>query len=216
MQAAAIGARGDSTPAVEYEGIAGVDHFLGNHREELAHCQRARRKSPTDVLALQCEQVALAALGDTTTLLKDLGDITSTANDESPFGFAGNVLLTVGQEVRAHSSSQLGDRIVQRAVRWFESNPAGVAASVNVGLRYAITLVTVGRNDEALTLLRQIQPRAPEDDLGPSHFSGATDLVEQSLQQGQGFSIRRCVHYFTDWAPLRDFPAFRKIREPRG
>ncbi|MDQ2665890.1 MAG: protein kinase [Gemmatimonadota bacterium] len=264
MQAEAIRVRGDSATAFAYQRIADTEHFLGDHKAELAHCQSARRKAPGDALALQCELVALAALGDTTALLKELDDLPSSSNDESQFSFTGNVLLTLGQELQAHGSPQVGARILQRALRWFESNPAAVARSSNVGLRYAITLDAVGREEDALKVLRDALTRSGDDsrlhgyvarllakkhdaaglatemawlralpseklqgsplyeiaavtaNLGPSHWTEATELLEQSLLQGQGFGLRRRLHYFGDWVPLHEFPAFKKVLEPRG
>ena len=57
---------------------------------------------------------------------------------------------------------------------------------------------------------------AIEANLGPAHWPEAVRLLEESLRQGQGYGIRRRVHYFTDWLPLKDYPAFKKLVEPRG
>lgn len=40
-------------------------------------------------------------------------------------------------------------------------------------------------------------------------------LLAESLRQGQDFGIRRRVHYFTDWQPLKDYPALKQLLEPR-
>jgi hypothetical protein len=55
-----------------------------------------------------------------------------------------------------------------------------------------------------------------EANLGPSHWPEALRLLDESLRQGQGFGIRHRLHYFQDWMPLKDDPAFKRILEPKG
>jgi hypothetical protein len=52
--------------------------------------------------------------------------------------------------------------------------------------------------------------------LGRAHWDEAIALLEESLNQGQGFIIRHRIHYFGDWLPLRNYPAFKRVLEPRG
>ncbi len=52
--------------------------------------------------------------------------------------------------------------------------------------------------------------------VGRDHWDEALSLLELSLRQGQGFSIRRRLHYFSDWLPLRDYPPFKRIITPNG
>jgi hypothetical protein len=49
---------------------------------------------------------------------------------------------------------------------------------------------------------------------GRDHWDEAIALLELSLKQGQGFGIRRRLHYFSDWLPLHDYPAFKRIITP--
>lgn len=51
---------------------------------------------------------------------------------------------------------------------------------------------------------------------GREHWDEAIALLELSLRQGQGYGIRRRLHYFADWLPLKDYPPFKRILEPRG
>ncbi|HUF31243.1 MAG TPA: protein kinase [Gemmatimonadaceae bacterium] len=44
----------------------------------------------------------------------------------------------------------------------------------------------------------------------------ATALLQESLQQGQGWNIRTRIHFFSDWLPFRDFPPFRAVITPQG
>lgn len=50
--------------------------------------------------------------------------------------------------------------------------------------------------------------------LGREHWDEAIALLELSLRQGQGFGIRRRLHYFSDWLPLHDYPPFKRIVTP--
>ncbi|MBX9927735.1 MAG: serine/threonine protein kinase [Gemmatimonadaceae bacterium] len=51
---------------------------------------------------------------------------------------------------------------------------------------------------------------------GRDHWDRAIELAERAMVQGQGFSIRRRLHYFADWIPLRDYPGFQRMITPRG
>jgi hypothetical protein len=52
--------------------------------------------------------------------------------------------------------------------------------------------------------------------LGRDHWDEALSLLELSLRQGQGYGIRRRLHFFQDWLPLRDYPPFKRIVTPNG
>ncbi len=57
---------------------------------------------------------------------------------------------------------------------------------------------------------------AIEANRGPSHWPEALRLLDQSLREGQGFGIRNRVHFFRDWAPLKDDPTYKRLLEPKG
>lgn len=50
--------------------------------------------------------------------------------------------------------------------------------------------------------------------LGREHWDEAIAMLELSLKQGQGFGIRRRLHYFADWLPLHAYPPFKRIVTP--
>lgn len=52
--------------------------------------------------------------------------------------------------------------------------------------------------------------------LGRERWDEALSLLELSLRQGQGFGIRRRLHYFQDWLSLKDYAPFRRIITPNG
>ena len=82
---------------------------------------------------------------------------------------------------------------VKRELAWLESRSAAALQGTTTYERAAITVR-----------------------YGPSRWEEAVRLLAESLRQGQGFGIRRRVHYFTDWQPLKDYPAFKQVLEPRG
>lgn len=44
----------------------------------------------------------------------------------------------------------------------------------------------------------------------------AVALLQESLRQGQGWNIRARIHFFNDWLPYRNYPAFRAVITPQG
>jgi hypothetical protein len=55
-----------------------------------------------------------------------------------------------------------------------------------------------------------------EANRGPSRWPEALRLLDESLREGQGFGIRHRLHYFQDWMPLKNDPAYKRILEPKG
>ncbi|MDQ8153416.1 MAG: serine/threonine-protein kinase [Gemmatimonadota bacterium] len=51
---------------------------------------------------------------------------------------------------------------------------------------------------------------------GREYWPEAVSLLDLSLRQGQGFGIRRRLHWFGDWQPLADYPPFRRLITPGG
>jgi tetratricopeptide (TPR) repeat protein len=49
---------------------------------------------------------------------------------------------------------------------------------------------------------------------GRAHWDEAVQLLELALRQHAGFGIRRRLHTFDDWRPLKDYPPFTRIITP--
>jgi hypothetical protein len=49
---------------------------------------------------------------------------------------------------------------------------------------------------------------------GRAHWDEAVRLLEMAFRQSVGFTIRRRLHAFSDWTPLRDYPPFRQLITP--
>lgn len=244
--------------------VGEIRHFLGEYREALEAFQRARSLAPADLNTLRGELHQLAAMGDTATLILRLGELSSASSNDRLFAFAGDVYLSVGQELDAHGQPALGLRVLQRGHAWFEARRAEARSSTDMGLRYAILLDVIGRHRDAIPVLNALAALDTSDSrirgylgriyatlgdsgalrrelawlearpaatlqgatvyeraaitarLGPSRRAEAVSLLQDALRLGQGFGIRRRLHYFTDWAPFRADPAFRQVLEPRG
>lgn len=244
--------------------VAEVRHMLGEYDASLAAWKKARAVRPGDVLLLSGEMQTLAALGRLDELNRLLLDVPSSASNGQMFGFAGGVYLTVANELTAHGHPAEGKTLMLTALGWFAQHDAEVNASSNVATRKALVLMALGRNDEAIGVLRlhpardsadarihgllgrnyavlgrtaelkaelawlEAQPAAAlrgtptierasiAANLGRDHWDEAVGLLEEALRQGQGYGIRRRLHYFADWLPLKDYPPFKKVLEPKG
>ncbi|MFI5281270.1 MAG: protein kinase, partial [Gemmatimonadales bacterium] len=260
-----IGDGSVDSPEISYwNTVAEIRHSIGEHQEELAAARHARALAPTDLIQLRAEMRALAALGDTAALRKDLGEVGNVRSNDRQFGFAGDLYVTIAQELVAHGHPAMSAEFYRLGNAWTESRRDEAVARVDMGVRSAILYEESGRHDEALAFVLEMVKRDSTDarargylgrlyavrgdtlkarkeltwlaglpavklagsptyeraaitvHFGKDHWDEAIGLLEESLRQGQGFSIRRRLHYFTDWAPLRDYPPFKRVLEPRG
>jgi tRNA A-37 threonylcarbamoyl transferase component Bud32 len=255
-----------------YEMIALLNHFLGDHKSELAAAKHAREMAPNSTNGLRYETIAFAALGDTAAVRRNLDQVEGSSSEDRLFAFPGDIYLQAGQELIAHGYPELGRQTVERSVAWFERHRdlvnapqrGAVGSGIDIGLRGAIAYEVLGYRDTALKILRAISKLDTTDTrvrgyigrmlaatgdtagaarelawlaakpaalmagaptyeraainarLGPAHWDEATTLLQEALRQGQGFGILRRVHFFSDWLPLKDYPAFKRILEPKG
>lgn len=244
--------------------LSDAEHYVGDYPSSLKRCEAYRQLVPSDVDGIRCALVGLAAVGDTSAFNKIADEAAYAPQQDRLFGFAGDLLLAGGQELKAHGNSALGDRVLMRAQAWFDANKAASDRSFNIALRGAFTLATINRVDDALVALYALEKREPTDsrvrgfigrmlavkgdtagaakeiawlralpspklqgapsyelaaihaNLGTAHWPEAVTLLETGLREGQGFSLRRRIHWFADWTALKDYPPFKKVMEPRG
>jgi serine/threonine protein kinase/tetratricopeptide (TPR) repeat protein len=143
--------------------VAGLQHFIGDHKAELAAARKARATAPNNSFLLRRELSALAALGDTATLAPLLDELASVAPGDDAFGFVGDIYLNVGQELIAHGHPAAGIRVLRRGEAWFDRQRNGPAWTGQVPLRAAILYHALGRDDEALAICRDLSRRNPFD-----------------------------------------------------
>jgi tetratricopeptide (TPR) repeat protein/tRNA A-37 threonylcarbamoyl transferase component Bud32 len=118
-------------------------HMLGEHETELEQARIARELNPTSGAAFRFEARALAALGRTDELRALLADAETHSGDF----LVGTVFRQAGFELRAHGAREVGNEILEAAVRWYQDqDPA------SNGLPNA--LFALGRFEEALGLCR--------------------------------------------------------------
>jgi tRNA A-37 threonylcarbamoyl transferase component Bud32/tetratricopeptide (TPR) repeat protein/TolB-like protein len=244
--------------------VADLQHYIGDHKAELAAARKARATAPDNSGLLRRELAALAALGDTATLEPLLDELSTVAKGNALFGFVGDIYLIVGQELITHGHPAAGARVLRRGEAWFDRRRNGPEWTGQVPLRAAILYHVLGRDDEALAISRELSRRDPADvryrgaaarflaargdtagvrrelawlaslsvqqyqgantyeraaitaNLGRAHWDEAIALLEESLTQGQAFGVRSRLHYFGDWLPMRDYPPFRRVIEPKG
>jgi tetratricopeptide (TPR) repeat protein len=153
---------GDSTPAGAFIRLGEVRHYLGDYRAALSACRDGRKLHPQDIELLRCELGALSALGDSTAIMPLLDDVSAAPANDRLYGFAGDILSTTGNELRAHGHPQLGRQVVARAMGWFEANESA-SQNYNIALRKGMTLEAAGRPGESLTYLQDLSRRYPSD-----------------------------------------------------
>ncbi len=250
--------------AAAYASLSEIWHYVGTYDSSLVAVRRARALRPSDMLYLNMELNTLAALGKLDEMDRLVPDVASAASNGQDFSFAGNVYITLANELTAHGHRTQGQAMAERARSWFEQHEADARTSSNVAVRNALTLAAVGRVDEAKAFMRErikadtsdsryrgllgrfaaqtgdlTEARAmlawlearPSDrlqgaptyeratiivNLGREHWDEAIALLELSLKQGQGYGIRRRLHWFEDWLPLREYPPFQRVLAPRG
>jgi len=112
----------DPASALEHLRIlADAHHVLGEHEVELQVARRIDRLgmgSPLDRTYLRAR--ALAALGETDSVLRLL-DRMESMSDSTPL--AGQVMLAVALELRAHQGRETAGPAFRRTIRWFEDRP---------------------------------------------------------------------------------------------
>jgi tRNA A-37 threonylcarbamoyl transferase component Bud32/tetratricopeptide (TPR) repeat protein len=143
--------------------VAYLQHFIGDHKAELAAARKARATAPNNSSLLRDELFALSALGDTATLERLLDELATVGKGQELFGFAGDIYLAVGQDLIAHGHLSSGTRVLKRGEAWFDRRRDGPEWAGQVPFRAAILYHALGRDDEALAISRGMSRRAPFD-----------------------------------------------------
>jgi serine/threonine protein kinase/tetratricopeptide (TPR) repeat protein len=145
-----------------YWGVLTTAHdMLGNHKQELKEARRARQQFPERLSMLSNEVRALAALGRA----KDLDKLFEESETLPPQSgnSPGNIMLRAGRELRAHGFKEDSIRVLDQALRWFESRPSEEKASVGNRYDQARTFYILGKWDETKELFNGLQGDVPDD-----------------------------------------------------
>jgi TolB-like protein len=101
-------------------------HLLGQHRRELEVAREGRAQLTATLPVMEYEGRALAALGRIEELRTLIDEIADTR--VRPGATVGDVLLTIGRELRAHGRGAEAARVADRGLAWYAQQPAAVLA----------------------------------------------------------------------------------------
>jgi tetratricopeptide (TPR) repeat protein len=151
----------DST-RLQWWQVTGAHHMLGDHERELEAAERARRAAPDDMLALQIEMVALAALGRGADVEKRIEErLDHRLFQPYPADGPGVFMVRAGLELRAHGHPREAGAMLQRAVEWYRTEPPDPEPEHR--LETALALYFAGRWGEARAELERALAENPED-----------------------------------------------------
>jgi DNA-binding SARP family transcriptional activator/TolB-like protein len=123
-------------------------HQLGDHNGELEWARRLRTREPEEGWTRLPEVRALAALGRTQDVLRAIDDalvFPSTPNTWDAYT-PGDFLVQAGRELHAHGQPAAAQKLFERALAWFDTQPADNDATTR---QHADALYLAGLLDEA-------------------------------------------------------------------
>jgi tetratricopeptide (TPR) repeat protein len=157
------GHEGLSTPQLFYRwsDLMEALHVVGDYPSELTEARRALETYPDRLMMLGNELRALAALGridevdlglDKSLLLPSQGEID-----------AGNLMLSVGAELRAHGNHEVSIRVAERALEWFTSRPDDGAGNIRSLVGQAMAFYSAERWEAAHARFEELSSIIPRD-----------------------------------------------------
>ena len=135
--------------------------LLGRHDRALEAALQARSRHPRDLLALDLELQARAALGDLDGVQRLVEE--RLASPAGGFPSAGGLMETAANALEARGDEAAAADFRERALAWHGNRPAPERASVTSRFARARLLSQSGRPAEALPLLRTLLQERPDD-----------------------------------------------------
>ncbi len=135
---------------------ANAAHALGEYEDELAHAVKSRAGYPGDIRPLGIQAEALAALGRVKELDRVLDEVAGMAPTAGVN--PGNIMMNAGLELTAHGHAAAAKPVLERALAWFNAQPASQFRQGR-----ATTLYALGRHREALAIWQQAASEAPDN-----------------------------------------------------
>ena len=130
---------------------------MGQYEQSLAVWDSARIVRPSDITVLTGYMQALAALGRFDDINRELPKAASASRNGGLFAFAGNLYLTVGNELAAHGHPVQADSLYKQAADWFDTHDGAEITEprlrTNFVIRRALTYILVHRASEAKSLM---------------------------------------------------------------
>ncbi len=130
-----------------YTVYAAAAHQVGEFEGELGMTQRGKAAFPGNMVILQLEGEALAALGRTA----EAEALLTTARDMAPAGGAspGDLMTTVAQELAAHGNPMASRRWLENALQWYLTRDSTAAMTPDSRSGRAYVLLSLGRYRDA-------------------------------------------------------------------
>jgi len=135
--------------------------LLGRHDRALEAALEARSRHPRDLLALDLELQARAALGDLDGVQRLVEE--RLASPAGGFPSAGGLMETAANALEARGDEGAAADFRERALAWHGNRPAPERASVSSRFARARLFSQSGRPAEALPLLRALLQERPDD-----------------------------------------------------
>ena len=140
---------------------ATAHHMLGDFESEIRTVQEIDRLgmgSPLDQEYIRAR--ALAGLGRAEEVYEAQDRMEAFSDSTAR---AGQVMLGVGLELRAHGYTEEAARAVQRSVRWFEDRPARLESDGNSRKAYGTALYHAGRWEDSDRVLESVEAESGPD-----------------------------------------------------
>jgi len=106
---------------------AEIHHMLGEHETELKVAREGRVRIPGSLRTQEYEGWALAALGRMDEIRRLVEEVLATA--PQPQITPGSVLLSIGEELRAHGHAADASEVARRALAWSDAQPVRISAT---------------------------------------------------------------------------------------
>ena len=137
-------------------------HMVGDYPNELTEARRAREIYPDRLKMLDNELRALAALGRIDEVDHGLDESLLLLPSQGEID-AGNLMLSVGAELRAHGNREASIRVAERALEWFTSRPDDGAENIGSRVGRAMALYSAERWEAARAHFEELSSIAPRD-----------------------------------------------------
>jgi len=157
-------------------------HLLGNHAEELSLARNARKESPSSIMHLGFEAIALAALDSLPALDVRLTEALSLPMDKSDghdlceCKTAGSLIATAAAELEVHGNAPAARALYERSLAWYRSPSAAIAVRERLS-GTALVLVALERWDELTAVVDSLVSTRVGPDDPTANYAASDDVA---------------------------------------
>ena len=163
--------------------LTGARHALGDHDTELDDARRGRSQLPDSLVTLECEAVALAALGRIDAVAARLREGATLPPD--PTRTPGQLMQNLGAELRAHGHDDAARAALEESLKWYLARSPDDAAKPQTRSGLAASRYAAGQWDEAHVVFARLHQEFPLN----VDYLGYLGLV--AARQGRHADARR-------------------------